>query len=532
MPNKAQPIGMLGAYGQQYGLPTNTRQEELAKRNIETFTPRNEDIIGPDPHGFGRLGNRIGNLMGAKLGMGQQELPPEEARQYAIVEDAQDRFNRFREESPELWQGMSVEDKALTYKRFLSESAADNEQWDLATTLGDDYEAAYNARIKENMQKRKLGIEVDDLEQASNQRRLDNALKNGLGAQGMIYDVGGDDSSGRLAMIDKEGYARGKDPKTGRDRVWSPGEYRTTPPRAQTGQGVREFAPKTEVTPSARKGYRDDVVNLESQMQIALNMQRVMEDAVAEFGSVDFLSTAGAAVSVVNRLMDNVSAIARTARGRAGSDLISVVGPDGEEITQLNAHHDASIRSYLNKQTHIQSELGSRWAELEKDGRFRETYRNKEAWEANVIRLAYTRARAREPGARQLSDVDIRMAMAELGGATTDPESFRRVMSQGLHGDIEKFHASMRLLPPGARAEIFPDGALDVTNDLIKEFYETFGDPTKPRDEQPNFGTGRTPGPGITPTPAQSSLSPPDADGWSVLTMPDGSTRRVRSVSE
>lgn len=545
MPNKQHTIGMLGGYATQYGLPTNTAQEELSRRNVERFTPKNEDIIGEDKFGFGRLGNRIGNLLAAKTGMGESELPPEEARKYAITADAQDRFNMLRTDSPELWSGMSSEDKALTYKRYLADSAFDNEQHDLATQLQDDYVASYNLRIKEADALRRLGIETNDAEEAANQRRIDNYWKNRGEGPGVIYPLNSaNPNAGVGVFIDREGNARGKDPQTGQERVWSPGEYnpdrpqRPPAPRAAGTGGRGAAAQGPSMTPTDQRIRVDDAINLKTQLRTSIAMANTMRAAVQEFGSVDFLSTAGAAVSVVQRLMDNVSSLARTASGRGGSDLIPVMGADGEITGSLNAYHDASIRQYINGHGHIAGELGATWAKIEGDGRIRATYRNKEEWEANVIRLAYTRARAREPGARQLSDADVRFAMRELGAASTDPESFRRVMLQGLHGDIMKHRDMIKFTHPELLGNVYAPGSLDSINELVDEFYGIYGDPENPRNLNDSWGTGANPGGHLTRPPAAGPAQPTQPDTsltgveygndeeGSFMVMPDGSKVR------
>jgi hypothetical protein len=527
---------------EQYGLPTTPAEELLKQRQLG----RRQEIInmpgsnGGKPSGDDMAWRQLGIMVGSKLGWEKAStLTQEEQAQYAVTEGAQERFNALRNDSPELWRGMSAEDKALTYRRFLADAAEEAGLGDLATTMNEDYVRAYNSHIREKLEQQKMGIDVDDSVEQLTQRRIDNALKNRIAGSGPIYVPFSDDpNSSVLATWDNDGVATYRDPRTGREVTVRPGEYTTA--RPIEGAKAKDRTVKPAATPSAQQLMRDTAVSLVAQLDVAEVFWETMSNAVEEFGTVDFLSVAGGVANVTQKLVDNVSALARLTKGVAGSDYLPFLDHNNEQVGHLNVYNQSSIDQFLKKKNYLARDMDNMWAQMERNPRLLAAHRSREEWQANVIRLAYARARAREPGARQLSDNDIRYAMAELGAATTDPESFRRVMMQGLGGDIQKWRNDMHFTPQEIKDAAFAPGSLQRMEDRIQRFYDRYGDPDQPRSAHPNFGTAGQPGPGLrrdgggsgSQVPPAARIGDPDADGWRIVTRPDGSTFPVRNYGD
>jgi hypothetical protein len=240
------------------------------------------------------------------------------------------------------------------------------------------------------------------------------------------------------------------------------------------------------------------------QMRTANAMHDTMATFAQQYGSVDFLDKSGALTDFTKSLMNNITSITRSF-GLA--DTLSLVDNDGKVTGSLNATTDAGIARFLGKNKDLESEL---LAEYNVNAeRFRESGISFAEWSANVVRLAYSRARAREPGARQLSDTDVKNAMREIGANTTDPEAFRRIMRSGLGQDLASFNDSRMALPEDVRNNVFGAGWQEDFDALVTEFDSRFSQP---------FGTASNPGAGLldvggTPrTPEQQSAIDAEVD--------------------
>jgi hypothetical protein len=107
----------------------------------------------------------------------------------------------------------------------------------------------------------------------------------------------------------------------------------------------------------------------------------------------------------------------------------------------------------------------------------RENDRARQEYYATLTQIVYARARANEPGARQLSDNDFKNAMMGLAGATNDPEAFRRVMYGNVMEDVRATRLAYGLMPdrlqqPGVI--LGSRGLADWEKD-INAFYDEFG---------------------------------------------------------
>jgi len=476
---------MLGSYGSQFGLPVNTMKDELVKRNMDAYHQSKADIVGEDRFGFGRLGNRLGQLAAAKAGLKQDKLPDHETTQYEIMSSAQDRFNKLRTDSPDLWQGMSSEDKALTYKRYLADAAADFDNFDLATQLNDEYTNAYNARVRQDLELRKLGIDTDDSLEAANRRAFDNRVHREHGKPVSVYPLFADDPNTAVSgMLMPDGSVRTRDPRTGRETTLQPGQF--SPERPQwPPRGRADGSDRETTTKHAIGQRRDDIVNMTGQLAVGNSMYELLANVAQKHGSIEFLSQAGGVVEFTVGLVDNVAALTRTARNLR----IPFVNSNNEQVGTLNGLDDKSIDAYLGHRTNrgILSDLE---ADFNESSQLQETFLSSAEWKANVVRLAYARARAREPGARQLSDNDIAQARAELGAMISNPEGFRRIMLGGLQGDMDKLEQSIALIPENERRGIFGAEGLARYEREKERFLNNYSGT--------DFGTAARPGRGLT----------------------------------
>lgn len=497
MEKNQQHVGLL----QRYGLPAMSRNEYVTAaqraREEEIVNAPNRDGRAPSSseQGFSRIGIAISRKFFNKRGS-EPELTDEQERKFEIVERAQDRFTQMREDSPDLWGSMSAEDKSLTYRRFLADAADEAGDAALATSLNDEYTAAYNSTIKQKLELKKAGIDVDDSLEEFQQRQFDNDTTRNHGTHVAGYPLNSSDPNSAVAgQRMRDGSFHYTDPKTGRKKVSRPGEWSPTRPQreplARTGGGGSPAQPS--VTRNKIGQMRDDVVNTSTQLRVGMEMYNLMADMAKEYGSIEFLSNAGSITSFTVRLIENISALTRT-----GSELsIPFLNSEGKVVGNIQALDERSLARYIDSPA-TRTTMGALESDFNESSHLRETFRSAEVWKANVVRLAYARARAREPGARQLSDNDIQQARAELAAMSTDPESFRRVMLGGLGGDIEKLEQSIGLVPENERPLLFGKEGMDTYYELRDQFKAAY--------DGEGFGTAKDPGPGLNPAAGQGRV--------------------------
>lgn len=474
---------------QQYGLPTVSRNEYIKavqKQKEQEVLAGPSDRGGP-PTGADQNYRRLGMAIGKLFTKGKDVEIPEPVEQgFEVVESAQRRFNQLRTDSPELWGGMTAEDKALTYRRFLADSAAEVGNADLATSLNDEYTDAFNARMKEKEELRKLGIETDDSLEQLNQRTYENNLKRDIGVPVAGFPLNSDDPNTARAGTQLPDNSFRYEDASGRVRIVPPGQWSSTrpqrPPAGRSGSGGNSGR---WTTTNEGRIMRDDIVNTTTQLRVGMEMFNLMSTMAQEYGSIEFLSSAGDITTFLNRFIGNVASLTRTGREMA----IPFTNSEGDKVGNINPQDNRSLTRFINHPSN-RTWMEELDADFNESTHLGETFRSAEEWKANVVRLAYARARAREPGARQLSDNDIQQARAELGAMTTDPESFRRIMLGGLGGDLEKLEQRLNLIPDADREGMFGQKGLDDYYNLRQQFLDAY-------DTQ-GFGTAPAPGPGLT----------------------------------
>lgn len=490
---------------EQYGLPSMSRDEYFQARDKAFVNSPNDagKQAGVDTRAGRGMGLALGRLFRKGKGQG---MPDELNDRFEIVEQAQNRFTKLRTDNSELWNSMTAEDKALTYRRFLADAAAEVGQGDLATALNDEYVSAYNARMKQKMELEKLGIEsasaLEDLQQIT----WENNNKRTFGVPTVGYPAGSSDpNTGIAGTHTPDNSFRFIDPDTGREVVVPSGGWTPTrpsrPPQPRASSSGSGGGGSWEGTPTEIRNMRQAVVSTTNQLRVTMDMHKLMKDIAQEYGSIEFMSTAGGVTAFTTRLVENVAAMTRTAEQFA----IPYVDSDDNKVGMLNPDNQASWKAFTK------SSVGKNWmqdfeTDLQNNQHLRDTFLTAEQWAANVVRLAYARARAREPGARQLSDNDIQQARAELGAMTTDPEAFRQIMLTGMGSDIEQLEQHMELMLGGVdqkeRDRLFGRKGMEEYYQLRDGFYEAY------RDSGP-WGTANAPGPGLMPPAAPGAPPAP-----------------------
>lgn len=121
MSDVTRNIGLLA----QYGLPAGTLEDyqrargEQEREKIMSAPSDDGKAAGIQDRGWRALGIALADKMGAQ----GPKITEEEKRMFQVTEQAQNRFAKLSEESPELWKGMSADDKAQTYLKYVADAA-------------------------------------------------------------------------------------------------------------------------------------------------------------------------------------------------------------------------------------------------------------------------------------------------------------------------------------------------------------------------------------------------------------------------
>jgi hypothetical protein len=133
----ADNIGLLA----QYGLPSGTLDDyrlmrgEQQREKILSAPSDDGKAAGIQDRGWRALGIALADKMGAQ----GPKMTEQEKRMFQVTEQAQNRFAKLREESPELWKGMSADDKAQTYLKYVADSAFESGMPDVGAQAMKDY---------------------------------------------------------------------------------------------------------------------------------------------------------------------------------------------------------------------------------------------------------------------------------------------------------------------------------------------------------------------------------------------------------
>lgn len=154
----ADNIGLLA----QYGLPSGTLEDyqrargEQQREKIMSAPGDDGKAAGIQDRGWRALGIALADKMGAQ----GPKITEEEKRMFQVTEQAQNRFAKLREESPELWKGMSADDKAQTYLKYVADSAFEAGMPDIGAQAMKDYADRRRQTARQDREFEQLGHHV------------------------------------------------------------------------------------------------------------------------------------------------------------------------------------------------------------------------------------------------------------------------------------------------------------------------------------------------------------------------------------
>lgn len=453
---------------QQYGLPVLTKEEELKQRRLNRM--REGTAVGLAAFGQGgprkeQDFRRLGAIMGGAVGgaLTPPDMTDMEGRKYEAVAAATERFKKKKQENPEAFKDPNAYQSE--FETILAEELI--KAGDVSTAL---------PIITNNEQRRRLlekqDAELDALLTGTRGKKQDidmdmSKFKNGELVT--VYPVDSNDpNSGVTARYTVEGgltdgqgnpidledvtIVRPKDPRTSR-----------------VGGGIRSVATPTELS-----RVRDQFVAAQTQVMLAKNIHDVLVEAAATGSSVGIVGKTGELTGGAARILDTVRGLGQAAVEFAGGGTIF-------EGTNLDGSRQ-SAEEFVRENEAFMSQF-----DLPETTRL--TANQQMRYRAAIVQLAYAKARAVEPGAKQLSDADFKNALMQIGANASSPEGLRGVFLQDMRNASKSVRDRLLIYPPEYRSEVISQDAWDKYNNEYNDMIEVYS-----RD----FGTNINPGEGLT----------------------------------
>lgn len=463
---------------EQFGVDTRS-QEEILRDNVRRGTEearlfslgRRQNFAGEEA--LQRAGRQVGAGLTNKFG--GTSLTPEQERTTAALEQANTRLEASGVEDP-------VQRATLSQQYIAEELIRSGDERGIA--LLQDAMSKRNKFMKDEKELEKLGLQTDNARIAGEAAAFNlerGRIKAKRGESAEVYPKGStDENESVLAFIDDEGNAT-----DGAGNILFPrGKYTTVRPKSPALAGTR--AQDFGISSTEAKQIRAHQRTLATQMRLATTMRDAMADAVAGSGTLEILDRGGKATRFVTRLVDTANSIGRTGVKILEGDT-QVGSIDGSE---------ASAKAYIKNNKEFFSGITI-------PDTIRGDERAVERFQAAVVQMAYAKARAAEPGARQLSDTDFKNALNQIGAAASDPEALRQVLFGDIIRGVEDFDLIRDQISPEAYNSIVKGPAQVQFRNEFDKFQTAFSEP---------FGTAEFPGTGLTnPTTERQAGSPSTA---------------------
>ena len=495
--------GML----QQFGLPT-VSPEEYEKQKARALYQQSVQGIQPNDVSMASMGARIGSLAAAHSNKG---IDPETQKKFQLVQLAQQRMKKFQQESPEEWEEMSVEDRGMFFNKTLASSAFELGLNDIGASAAVNFAQQKRKRELQDKELQRLGMDIRQRQRENKHAAWEREIARSSGKPITIYPLNSTDpNSGREGMQLPNGDVVVFE--NGKERVLKPGTFTTDRPTGlvggTSGGGGRS---STGLTPSAADTVRVHTLSLYNQMGTAIDMADLLGEAAAATGSVDFLAEAGLMQKFATSIANNTAAAIRAVGGTVTAPV--VIGEAGSEDAEIVGYYNPDAPGDVNALVQKMGQTNYLRDSYESVfGSIRANSSRFQRWQAMVVRMAYARAMAREPGARQLSDADFKNAVNEIGAASTSPETFRQIIATGIMRDLDGMRARLMSLPDDVRTGLFGTGFQEMFDKREAAFLSRFGE---------DFGQPEAAGPGLqTGNPDRESVP-----GAQEEILPDGSTK-------
>lgn len=402
----AENQGGFGLFG-KYGLPGVSRKSYEAE--VTAMAPQlalaRSNIPADAP-----LSTRLAAGAGAALaGAGGVQMDEQTAARFKVVEGVNESMRRMQQESPELWDAMDEDQKANYFQTQLIKNANAAGLYDVGAQAAADLGQRRANKVLEQLEMERLrsGNKKTDAERAN------------LELQNLI--------SKRQFELGKPGDQNTYwDPVTGKPvngtamtggTVKANGEERTdlillddwvdlmSAGQGRGGSGDSAFKIWNTLMPDGRRKVAYETFNaVQQQHGISNRIIDMMNNALDDGRLPEtFMDGSGKFVSFLGNVVG-------TARGLLGA-AYDLNGEKETLRTLIERESGADLESFIQIPPGLK-EAGIDAAE----------------YQSMIVDLAYSIARANEPGARQLSDTDFRNSLKVIGAAAADPKKLLKVM--------------------------------------------------------------------------------------------------------
>lgn len=452
MAQEQQFTGLLGEFGLE------TEEQALARRTRNMIRGSQTQIASagftdPNQRIVANIGAGIGALLGSKLTKGSA-LPDDEKQRTKIVEDANAKFRDFSNKS-ENFAEMLPEEKALKYQQFLATSAVKNGNPSLAAQISQSAATKEIAFRKSRQEIKKLDQEIktDELtfEILGEDRKRSLAGEFGTfvapGPDG-VFDVMDLEANSITGRVNENGVLQ----ITNEDGTISEARQFLTMEEALKMRddlvdmlGTDGSASHEDRLKMFNKFFTSSQRGKMQETMRALRQQlNIMDDVAVNFkGFLDQGRDPSAFLDGTGRIVDFTSNLKSSIVGINEAFVKPITRGLGDNAEVLAAGPADILSS---------GEFDNEIAGIKLPPDLAETGAVAAEYRAAIVELAYAVARANEPGARQLSDQDFRLALQQIGASAADPEKMRRVILANLTRRADSFNIDQQMVAGIAEA--------------------------------------------------------------------------------
>jgi hypothetical protein len=420
----------------QLGFPELSQEQVIHNRTREDIAVFN-DLISKQaaalPANDRLVFSSFANLGRNILGKHVAELTDKEKQQFSVMQRANDVMKQ-QQESEE-WKGLDSREKALRSQEAIAQAAMDMGDIDTFTQLSLQTATQRQAFRRADKELDKLDADIEGTEARTDSTKLQSDVmsfnfdRTKEGEQGSFavnegaagFDFSGDPKlvtgkvdpvTGKLIGTNGQEYdsfLTTKDFDMFADNLADDAKTRATGGRSATTSFL------TNVGSAERKAARAAVEDIGVQTEIIESVGEVIT-------ALDGLQGAEQVVGGAGTLVKGVDSLWRTFRGTAKNiNLVMNVGgvknPDGTYTGGSNK--SVFDQEFLEKNIPVDEALGYTAEQAAK-------------YRSAIMQAVYIDARLAEPGARQLSDADIKNAMDRLGVRTNNPASMMKTLMQNM----------------------------------------------------------------------------------------------------
>ena len=422
--------------------------------------------LKPADRGVFTAAAAFGRALGKKP-VGQ--LTDQEKQKLAIIDMSNIKMKELQK-TPE-WEALSPRDKALKSQETIGRAAMEVGDIQTGSRILLDTATKRQSFALSDKELEKIGANIDDTKASTEQKKVNTDVLTFNLDQAKIGETGTfsvpDEGSGKFNFGEQPEIVTGKVGPDGVLRASNGREYDKflsnkdfdmfadnlsvdAKDRATSGtSATTKFL--TNFSASERKGARMAAEDIGIQTEIIRSVGQVIKDAGGLKEAEAVVGTAGGMVKAVDSMW-------RTLRGSV-KNLDLMINTGG--VLQDNGKYAGGENKRFDPKDYIPDEdIPSEFAgNAEQAAKYRSA----------IMQAVYIDARLAEPGARQLSDADIKNAMDRLGVRTNSPASIMQTLMQNMErrqqgvrrkiemvGEIGEAHG---LKPEHARELVFGKNA-------------------------------------------------------------------------